>query len=353
MKKWNIYLVLSCAVLLWNACLDEIDIDPAQRPETGYVIQGKLVMGTPAIVEVKVERMFVYSSNINQAVSDAVVTLVSEEDVRFTIPGTPLNGVYQANLDPSVFPVAEGKRYRVEVRLSTGDEIVSDWDQVVAAPPKGTLSWQFDEIETESADGLVSLVPAISFFVDSPLWNSAGEKAQLRWEFIDAYRITDNLSLVCYVENPYQAGRALVLDGTAIAGDTVKNYPLLKDRIGRKVVEGYYLTAYQQALSPESFSYWEEIASLLEREGTVFDNPAGRISTNMRNTQDSTALVFGFFSAFQQDTMRLYLSPEDMGNPDAYCPRPSNGQPMPPITICDNCIDATGASYNKPFYWEE
>ncbi len=353
MKKICLYLLLIGAVLHWTACLDEIEIDPAQRPETGYVIQGKLIPGEPAYAEVKVERMFVYTSNINQAVPDAVVTLQSEDGDSYTFQQTPLNGIYQTTLNPAEFAVEVGKGYRVEVSLPEGVEIISDWDQIVAAPPTGTLGWQFDEIETQSIDGVVSRIPAISFFIDTPLRNALGEKAQLRWDFIDAYRITDDLSFICYVENPYQAGRALILDGTTVSGDAVQNFPLFKDVIGKKLIEGYYLTAYQQALSPESFRYWKEIASLLEREGTVFDNPAGRISTNLRNTQDSTALVFGYFSAFQQDTIRLYISPEDMGNPASYCPRPFTGAPMPPVTICNNCIDGLGASYDKPFYWEE
>lgn len=352
MKKITLYTLLLSGVLFCSTCLDEIDIDPAQRPETGYVIQGKLIAGMPAVAEVKVERLFVYTSNINQAVADAEVRLVSENGNEFAFSGNPLDGIYRAELNPTDFPVQVGSRYRLEVSLSDDTEIVSAWDEVTAAPPAGTLGWQFDEIETVSDDGLVSRIPAIAFFANSSLRNTSGEKARLRWEFIDAYRITDNLSLICYVENAYQAGRLLLLDGNTISGDSIRRFPLFKDVIGRKLIEGYYLTAYQQTLSSGAFDYWREVALLMDREGTIFDNPAGRIQTNMQNLTDSTGLVYGYFSAYQQDTIRLYVSPEDMGNPASYCPRPTTGQPFPPPTICDNCIEALGASYDKPFYWE-
>ena len=353
MKRTFPYLLLLIGLLGWSACLDEIEIDPLQRPETGYVVQGRLVVGNPAFAEVKVERLFVYTSNINQAVTDAEVRLLSEAGDTYTFTGNPLDGVHRTNLLPEEFAVQPGERYRVEVRLNDGAEIISNWDQIAEAPPLGNLSWRFDEIETESEDGLVSRIPAVAYAIDAPLRTAGGQKARLRWEFIDAYRITDNLDFVCYVENPYQAGRVYLADGAAIGGDNLVQFPLFKDIIGRKLSEGYYLTAYQQSLSPGSFDYWEEVALLLEREGTIFDNPAGRIRTNMRHPADSTALVYGYFSAFQQDTIRLYISREAMGERPFYCPRPSNGQPFPPVTICDNCIAAQGAAYEKPFYWEE
>lgn len=352
MKKIGLYLLLLGSIVFCSTCLDEIEIDPAQRPEIGYVIQGKLITGPPATAEVKVERLFVYTSNINEAVPDAEVRLLSETGAEFTFSGVPLDGIYRAALDPADFPVEIGARYRIEVSLPDGNEITSDWDQIIEAPPTGNLGWQFDEIELVSDDGLVSLAPGIAFNINSPLRNSTGDKVGLRWEFIDAFRITDDFNFVCYVENPYQAGRVFLLDGNTVSGDSIQGFPLFNDRFGQKLTEGYYLSAYQQVLSPASFDYWREIALLLEREGTVFDNPAGRVQTNMENTTDSTAIVYGYFSAYQQDTIRLFISPEDLGNPDRFCPRPPTNAPFPPPTICDGCIDALGSSYEKPFYWE-
>ena len=353
MRIRGLYLMLLLGVLAWSTCLDEIEIEPADRPETGYVIQGSLVAGEPAAVSIRVERLFFFTSNINQIVSDAQVSLVAESGTSQEIAWDAANRVYQATLDAASFPVEEGQRYRVEVSLSDGTAIESDWDEVMPAPAAGNLNWQFTEVETEGANGVISLRPGIAFSVDGPLLTSTGDAAQIRWEFIDAYRITDNLDSICYVENQHRAGQVILLDGTEVGGDAVQNYPLFSDLIGLKLIEGYYLTAYQQSLSPDAFDYWKEVQLLLEREGTVFDNPAGRVATNLRNTTDSTGIVYGYFSAYQQDTIRLFVSRGDMGNLASYCPRPPTNQPFPPITICDNCIDALGASYEQPFYWEE
>ena len=354
MSNKRLFLLLLLAVCSWMTCLDEIDIANAERPEVGYVVQGKLLMGTASsLFEATVEQMFVYTSNINQRIRDVQVTLVGDDGQQLVLTSAPIDGVYRQNLAQSEFAVAVGKKYRLEVVLSTGEQLVSAWEEIMPLPEAGSLSWQFDELEVVGAGEVAMLAPALAYRIDASVQASEGSKAQLRWEFIDAYKITDDLGAVCYVENPFQASEVILLDGAEVSGDTVADYPLFKSLINQKHIEGYYLTAYQQALTPNSFAYWKEVAALLEREGTVFDNPAGLISTNMESPTNPEMLLFGQFSAYQQDTLRLYISREDMGSPTFYCPRPPSNQPMPPITICDGCIDAIGAAYDKPFYWEE
>lgn len=344
--------ILLCGLaLLLSTCLDEIEIDNADRPDDGYVVQAKLIRGEPSYVEIKVEQLFFFTSNINRPVSDAIVSLVSKSGDQYDFQGIPLDGIYSAYLDQSAFPVTVGEEYRIEVEISPEIKLQSGWERVYEVPKATKLGWDFTEVEIVSNDGLVTLVDAVGFTITTPLQVNE-ESARLRWEFIDAYQITDDIGFSCYIENPYQNSQVFLLDGQAIGPDTLTDYPLFAVRIGIRHIDGYYLSAFQQSLSPEAFVYWEQAAALLEREGTVFDNPAGAISTNIIDIADSTRLVYGFFSAYSQDTIRRFISREEMGELDFYCPRPVTGLPNPPMTICDGCIDALGSSYEKPAYWE-
>jgi hypothetical protein len=346
-----LYGLLFMLVLFAPACLDEIEIENADRPEDGYVVQAKLISGTPSYVEIKVEQLFFYTSNINRPVNDATVSLVKKTGERYLFQDIPLDGIYSTYLAQADFPVTTGQEYRIEVEITPEIKLQSDWEKIYATPQADNISWEFTEIETISVDGLISRSPGIQFNITTPI-STTTERARLRWEFIDAYRVTDNLSFTCYIENPYQNNRLFLLDGNAVGPDTLTNYPLFSDRLGVRHIDGYYLSVFQQALSPEAFSYWEQVSALLEREGTVFDNPAGTVSSNISNISDSAQLVYGFFSAYTQDTLRRFLSRQEMGNLDFYCPRPPTTQAPPPITVCDGCIDALGASYNKPYYWQ-
>jgi hypothetical protein len=350
-----VFILLGAALLLGlSTCLDEIEIELPNRPEDGYVVQAKLIKGTPSLAEVRVERAFQYTSNINQAVSDAEVRLVKENGFSLTFASNQLNGVYTQVLDQQNFPINTGDRFRIEVMIADSILIHSAWEGIHDTPQAQSLEWKWSETETISPSGLVNRVPAITFGITTPTNVTNGESARLRWELLDAYRISDNVGQVCYIENRYQSAAVFLLDGTTVAQDSVQDYPLFTAPRGIRHIEGYYLTAYQQSLSPTAFNYWQEVASLLEREGTVFDNPAGRISTNFSDQLDANRNVYGFFSAYGQDTVRLFISREDTGQLPAYCPRPPNSQPNPAPTVCDNCIaNGFNASLNKPYYWEE
>jgi len=352
MKKIAFFFLGTAFLLGLSACLDEIEIELPDRPKEGYVIQAKLIKGVPSLAEVKVERSFQYTSNINQPVTNAEVSIVKENGFNLAFPSNQLNGVYTQDLDQQNFPVNIGDRFRVEVMIADSILIYSAWETIYESPAAQRLQWKFSETETISSDGLVNRVPAIAFGVTTPTGLINGERAKLRWEFLDAYRISDNVNQVCYVENRYQSSGVFLLDGTTVAQDTVQDFPLFTVPFGRRHFEGYYLTAFQQALSPTAFNYWQEIASLLEREGTIFDNPAGSVSTNFSDQIDSTRIIYGYFSAYSQDTVRLFVSREDVGEPNPYCPLPPPNGPNPAPTVCDNCLlNALNSSLNKPYYW--
>ena len=78
-----LYSLLFMLVLFAPACLDEIEIENADRPEDGYVVQAKLIQGSPSYVEVKVEQLFFYTSNINRPVNNALVSLIKNTGERY------------------------------------------------------------------------------------------------------------------------------------------------------------------------------------------------------------------------------------------------------------------------------
>lgn len=347
-------LVLALIMVGLSACLDKITIEPADTPTNGYVVQGKLIMGAPSYFRVTVGQLFFYTSNINRPVADAEVSLVAESDGRrITLTNQDLSNVYDTYLEPSEFPVQPGDRYRVEVLLRDDNVIISEWETILPTPKATSLGWRYKTIERVNFSGEIEEVTGLEYIINTPLQNNEGETVALRWSFVDAYRITDNLDDTCYVENSFRSGDIFLFDGRSTSLPALTDFPLLETTINQKHIEGYYLSAFQQALSPSAYGYWQQVATLAEREGTVFDNPAGEISTNMRSIIDSTLLVHGFFTAASQDTIRLFISREDMGNLPFHCPRPPTGTGLVPASICDNCQEALGSSLTPPDYWEE
>lgn len=95
----------------------------------------------------------------------------------------------------------------------------------------GSLSWQFDELEVVGVGEVVMLVLVLVYCIDVLVWVSEGSKVQLCWEFIDVYKIIDDLGVVCYVENFFQVSEVIFLDGVEVSGDMVVDYFLFKSFI--------------------------------------------------------------------------------------------------------------------------
>ena len=76
---------------------------------------------------------------------------------------------------------------------------------------------------------------------------------------------------------------------------------------------------------------------VVERVGNQFEPPVGRIITNFKNINDENDRnVFGYFTAFYEDTLRLCVTPEEVGSPSKLCP-PCRGCFAP--SICIDCLN--------------
>ncbi len=73
---------------------------------------------------------------------------------------------------------------------------------------------------------------------------------------------------------------------------------------------GFIIRLHQYSLSESGFSFWEAIDKQSNSSGQIFDPVDSQIEGNIACTQDTTALVFGYFgaSAISQKIMFINLS---------------------------------------------
>ncbi len=349
----NLILLLLAGGLV-TSCLDVIDLEAPEKPTEAWAMQGKLIKGDPSYAEVKIDKLFVYTSNLPQFIRDANVTIEDEDGNSLTFPEPTTVGIYNMTIPTNSpdFQVEEGKSYRIRAQLVDGRTIVSDFETILPVPEPTAISFAFERREVELNDGLLDSTDVVSFAITTPLIaEGATAKSRLRWEFLDAYRVTDDNGVTCYVQNPARTESVFVVDGSITALDTIREFGLFTIPRDQRFYEGYYLSAYQQSVSARAYEYWRQVATLGEQEGTIFEDPAGTVISNMHFEADSTEQVFGYFTAIAQDTVRVFVSREDAGNPSLFCPRPPRFPP--PQTICDNCLIWLNSSDIKPDYWEE
>ncbi len=366
MTRFNVRLVLYCATLagalLFTSCLDTIDLDAPEGISEALVIQGELIKGDPSVANVNVTRLFDFTAQSRFGVSVFSVEVFDMDgnSVRLT-EGRP--GEYTVEI-PSSSPlqVEVGHEYFIRVASRDGRTFESLPESIVQGDEIEDLWFEINQEEIIDEFGDVTLKDKLQLFISTTVLNPEdGSPTRLKWDVRRNYKITDSPIFpweeekVCYIDDNPQGNNLLIEDGTTRANDRIDSLQVFESVISSFYAEGAYLTVFQQAITQTTYEYWNEVEQLLNRTGGMFEPVAGEIRTNIFNIEDPTDLTYGYFSVYVQDTARIYISPDTVGNPMEACP------PMGGVTnlngdcnvrVCCDCLDALGSSIEKPGYWE-
>jgi len=352
----GIRLFCFCLIVLnLCACVDEIELSAPDQPDSGILVQGRFLNGNPGIVTANVFELYTLSNNLPRAIAGATVVLGDDEGHEVELLSN-YDGNYYLALDPHNpdFPIQTGRKYQLSVTMPNGQIYQSAWEVLLPVPPIDSVHVEWIEREELDNMGRLVSVPYTRFGVSTDLTTpGSSEPGRFRWEFDAAYRITDDLLKTCYTVRRLLNDNVFVLNSALLAQNNLLGYPLAETTVDYRFAEGFYIIVYQQSISENAYGYFDELRQLLSRKGTLFDPPAGAIRTNISNITNPDALVYGFFYVAEQDTARLYISPDMAGNPHKRCPIPPSlsGQKGPPNS-CDDCLlEAGEASLQKPIWW--
>ncbi len=340
-------------LLAFSACIDKIELPRPVVPDVGMLVQGKLRLGHPSTVSVNVFELYTLSSNVPKPISGANVVL--EDDEGHTLPlGSNAAGSYlqEFNPDDPNFPISTGRQYRLKVSLPNGRKYQSAWEMLQPAPKPEYVEVAFAEQEFLDNQGILVMDTFARFSINTPLTTLLSTKpARLRWELDQGYKLTDNPGKTCFVVRKFIDENVFIFNGVSAGKSSLDHYFLADTRVDARMAEGFYFLVYQQAITENAFGYFEELYQLLSKKGTLFDPPAGAIRTNIASLNEPDELTYGFFYVAQQDTVRVYISPEMAGSPSFQCPLPPRIGPGPPPNPCDDCLLDLGARLERPYWW--
>ncbi len=343
-------------LLSLNNCLDEIELKGQQFSTKATVIQGRLVLGaTTSSVEVLVSRLGEFEGQeLNSYIANATVKLLDASGKVLAVPEAANRRSYRVvvpNNNPT-FSIQAGKPYRIQVLLADGRLYESEPETLMATPDLERVTYKRAVLPVVSRQGFVNQDTFFQFSANTKLRaEGAQTNARIRWEVYAVYRLSDMNRRVCYNTETMRQEKVFLYDGPSSDIDRLDNYPLIDIRRDHRFAEGCFLFIIQESLSREAYQYWNSVKSLAQRNGNMFDPPAGTIGTNIRNVKDASDRAFGYFYATAHDSIRLHIRPKDAGFPKNYCPQPPTERIGP--TICDDCRLQTGSSLLRPWFWME
>jgi len=362
--KINFFLFfLAC---LTTGCVDVIEFQRPTSYDDAITIHGKLLKGDPSIVEVRTQAAF-NLTNYAPSIPMQEVLLVDEEGNTIAL-AIRQTGSYRAEI-PNNHPkmkIEYGRKYKIQMTSIDGEEYESDYDQLYPGIQPDSLTARKILVDSPGL-GEFEIVsrPAISFNIYTPTKTiDSDETSRFLWEITPTYKVTDSpeaFSYCCEAKKDFEAKTCyasftpvnyrLIFDASNSTRNQLDSFQLYTQPPYHIFAEGYYLSVFQQTLSPEAFKYWSQLDLLVNPQGDVFQKPSGRIITNIKSLNKPDKEIYGFFYAAEQHVVRVYVPPALAGNPDRYCP-PPGGPGCPPL-ICCNCAEVENSSTQKPEWWVE
>jgi hypothetical protein len=341
MKNIYIVLVLFLGMTL-IACLDEASLDIPKSASDGLALQGQIIkVNDKVTVNVSV-RFLTNPGGISEISRLATLFIENETGQKLELPFIGAAHRISFDLPNPNFDVKEGMKFKISGTSFDGKKYESDLVEMKPSP-------KIDRVLYEISDGQLNIK------IDTKLKDEEGNKSIIKWDIENNYKYRDQLlgfppNKLCYVTSKADLLNVKMYDGRQASFEEIKNFTVYDRQVDYFLAEGYYCTVVQQALDEKTFNYFSQINDLNQRKGSIYEPPAGQITTNLKETT-SSAKVFGYFYAAVQDTMRIYVSPDAAGNPSRQCPLPPNENSICPVRSCCDCLILKGSSLDKPHFW--
>lgn len=352
------------SIFWFGGCLEEIALNaPIVNPES-IAIRGVLKAGDTVKVIVRITNVSNFRAfEIPEPIRNARVFVEDELGDKLEVPMEE-SGDYQLIMPEghSDFRIEPGKFYKLSVELPDGRHYRSTVEPLHPVPEPTSLTFGKFKREFGNEIGNIVVKEYLDFRVNTPIIQPDGqEKSYLKWSAKGVFRFSEPPNFngnplpspkICFSYEDLNLETVIIFNGAESRLDTLYNFHLLEKLMDYRFHEGYYLTVYQQSLSAGAYHYWEQVKDLINLDGTVYDPPPGEIKGNIRNVNDETEDVFGYFYATQETLIRKYI-PRGLTNSARFCPdRITIENYMDTQRQCFNCLLRPGSTYEKPDFWE-
>lgn len=352
-NKIVVYIVVS-KLMIVAGCVNRIPVNIKGEQIFNLVFDGRLIYGDPTYVYLSVTHLLDFAQSRTLLIEVDQVILSNNLGQR-----KPLDyikyGYYEAVIHPQDkdFTIMPGMDFQIEVHLADGRRYESRPDKLGPSNKQGDLNFEIVNREIKDrVTGLFKYDQRLQFNLHTSFRDplNPGRKQHYKYEYNLTYKFSENEEKVCYIRGELELNKINHLSGRDFAGDTV-NYPLYESALNYRFYEGAYFTVYQQTLSDAAYAYWQKADQLISRDGSMFEEPPGRIKGNFYRP-DHPEEVFGYFYATTQDTLRVYVPSEIISSPyRTYCEF-TNSRGIS-FFLCANCLDGTNSSLEKPAWWVE
>ena len=245
-------------------------------------------------------------------------------------------GYYKTDLDDSFLQT--GDSYMIHVITPDRNEYESVFDKLRPVPVIDSIYYLVEHNSYASEEDSIS---GVRFYVDFTYDNDAYE--YIRWDLTETYEFhnpdmeafvsipggglielpdTSNYR-VCYITKELQTIHSMSLAYLDFGIYVKKPFSFVPNiQQEQKLKHKYSLLIKQYSVGEAAFHYWNELKKTSQEQGWLFDRQPALLNSNIRNTNDESEDVLGFFSmSGVAETRGFAIKPEglDMSLYEWYC----------------------------------
>lgn len=326
-------------------CLDKIDLNSPLSSSPFLIIDGKITVTSQ---QSKLRILVSLSATPSKPTSFVRVSeafVINSKGVeKPLIDNRDGSYEYFGNID---FNFEIGEKYKVKLVAFTKEIYESEFVAFYEGAKIDSLTYEWEKGALE--DKIIAVVETKT--------NNIVNNNILKWDVIQSYQLTEQLwgdppGRTCYATAHVDLFDVALFDARQKGINQPIRYKVSEKPLDSKFAEGYYFTIVQEAIDVNTYNYFEAYNELLIRDGNIFESPAGTIPTNFKCTSHPSKIVLGYFYATSQDTARLKVDHQDVGNPKMQCPMPPTEFNPCPTRACCDCLSLKGSSLYKPHFWK-
>ena len=342
--------------IMFSTCLDKIDFDTPRGLSNSIAVDARLIKSDTSIIELIVSNVFDFESSGRRPIGIRNPILEDEKGVRLDLQPIGI-GKYRSEITNDLMHIDFESSYKIAFETFDGRRYESNFEMLYPVPIPETISVKTIQTLVRTGDGEYENQKQLEFYISTPLL-SEGQAVRILWELERTFKLTDTpvepglFPKTCYITERFDQQNISLLDANLLQTSRIDQYTLFSTPIDSKFAEGYILTVFQNAMSPEGFDHWTNVSKLVSRTGNMFESPPGYLMSNVYNVDDPEEDVVGFFYTLSQEVVRLKIDSTITGQLRKECP-----PPFPPtpgegaISLCVDCLSAPRSDTIAPSFW--
>lgn len=334
-------------LILSQGCVDEVNLKIDQDLQKITIVG--LISDSLREHKIEIFRSAVLGlgqDNIYEPISQAKVTV--HDDAGTVIPfvesATP--GTYSTMVQG-----VAGRQYWLEAELPDQTFIKSEPALLLPSPPIDSLTYEVGKFTF--INNLSQLVEVEQVFVKANTQVEPATKQKFRWRVEGEYEFHEYEgpgSKFCWIKNNVDFNQLYIFDAERLGGRALSEQPVASTDINERFAFKYCFHVSQYALTEREFNYWNQIKSIININGSLFDPPPGNVKGNLFSVNQPEEQIFGYFSVCGSSFKRLFVKPQDLGfsSLPGFCRRRFG---TPGSQECSDCRIIRHGTAERPEYW--